>query len=196
MVEVLERGDISFFWKPSVVPADALPGEVTSGVQAFFLVLSSGGRHRRMRIGKKRLPARTGERLWARIERTGSLDRVIGDQVETERYTTKTRGERLQPGAELIARGCYAFVQHESEHDSHCHLVYRVDHSELGICPDEVRVPEAGSYIVLFERPAPGRAVWTTVGSPTLLDEQGAECVLVGADDEPERELGIDVLAA
>ena len=191
MVEVLERGDISFFWKPSVVPADALPGETTSGVQAFFLVLSSGGRHRRMRVGKKRLPAPTGERLWARIERTGSLDRVIGDQVETERYTTKTRGERLQPGAELIARGCYAFVQH----DDHCHLVYRVDHSEPGV-PEEVRVPEAGSHIVLFERTTPGRAVWTTVGSPTLLDEQGAECVLVGADDEPERELGIDVLAA
>jgi hypothetical protein len=191
MVEVLERGDISFFWKPSVVPADALPGETKAGVQAFFVILSTGGQHRRMRVGKKRLPAPTGERLWARIERTGSLARVIGDQVETERYTTKTRGERLQPGAELIARGCYAFVQHED----HCHLVYRVDHSEPGV-PEEVRVPDAGSHIVLFERTKPGRAVWTTEGSPAMLDEQGAECVLVGADDEPERELGIDVLAA
>jgi hypothetical protein len=191
MVEVLERGDISFFWKPSVVPADALPGEIQAGVQAFFLVLSSGGQHRRMRVGKKRLPAPTGERLWARIERTGSLERVIGDQVESEVYSTKTRGERLQPGAELIARGCYAFVQH----DDHCHLVYRVDHSEPGV-PEEVRVPEAGSFIVLFERTPPAKATWTTVGSPALLDEQGAECVLVGADDEPERELGIDVLAA
>ena len=186
MVSVLERGDISFFWKPSVLPADALPGEVTPGVQAFFLVLSSGGKHRRMRIGKKRLPAPTGERLWARIERTGSLSRVIGDQVESERYTTKTRGERFQPGAEMIARGCYAFVQH----DDHCHLVYRIDHTEPGV-PEEVRVPETGSHIVLFERTT-GRAVWTTVGTPALLDEQGAECVLVGGNDE----LGIDVLAA
>jgi hypothetical protein len=191
MVEVLERGDISFFWKPSVVPADALPGEVKAGVQSFFMVLSNGTHHRRLRVGKKRLPAPTGERLWARIERTGTLARVLGDQIETERYVTKTRGERIQPGAEMIARGCYAFVQH----DDHCHLVYRVDHTEPGV-PDEVSVPEAGSHIVLFERVPRTRATWTTVGTPAMLDEPGAECVLVGADDEPERELGIDVLAA
>lgn len=192
MVEVLERGDISFFWKPSVRPAELPPdAEYTPGVQSFFLVLSSGGHHRRLRVGKKRLPARAGERLWARIERTGSLARVLGDQVESERYVTKTRGERFQPGAELIARGCYAFVQH----DDHCHLAYRVDYSEPGV-PEEVRVPDAGSHIVLFERVPRTKATWTTVGTPAMLDEAGAECVLVGANDEPERELGIDVLAA
>ena len=161
MVEVLERGDISFFWKPSVRPADLPPdAEYTPGVQSFFLVLSRGGHHRRLRIGKKRLPARPGERLWARIERTGSLARVIGDQVESERYVTKTRGERFQPGAEMIARGCYAFVQH----DDHCHLVYRIEDSEPGV-PEEVRVPEAGSHIVLFERVPRTRATWTTTAS-------------------------------
>jgi hypothetical protein len=192
VVEVLERGDISFFWKPSVQPADVPLGtDVQPHVQSFFMVLSTGSQHRRLRVGKKRLPAPTGERLWARIERTGTLDRVLGDQVESERYITKTRGERFQPGAEMIARGCYAFVQH----DDHCHLVYRLDHTEPGV-PEEVRVPEAGSHIVLFERVPRTKATWTTVGSPAMLDEQGAECVLVGANDEPERELGIDVLAA
>lgn len=201
-VEVLERGDISFFWRPSVQPADAREREArgiptTAGVQLFFLVLGTGERHRRLRIGKKRMPATHGERLWARVERVGSLQRVLRDQLEAEHYVTKTRGERYQPGAELIARGCYAFVRH----DDHCHLVYRVDHVEDA--PDEVRVPEAGSHIVLFDREQLGlaqvgrtgrRAVWTTDGAPHLLDEEGAECVLVGADDEPERELGIDVL--
>ena len=66
VVEVLERGDISFFWKPSVRAADALPGEEPARVQSFFLVLSSGNKHRRVRVGKKRLPVRAGERLWAR----------------------------------------------------------------------------------------------------------------------------------
>ncbi len=192
MVLVLERGDISFFWKPSVQPAEPPPGaDVHAAVQSFFLVLSTGGRHRRLRVGKKRLPARAGERLWARIERTGSLDAVLADQVESERYLTKTRGERFQPGAELVARGSYAFVKH----DDHCHLVYRVDHTEPGV-PEEVRVPEAGSHIVLFERVPRTRVVWTTAGSPAMLDEQGAECVLVGVEGDPEHELGIDVLAA
>jgi hypothetical protein len=191
VVEVLERGDISFFWKPSVRSADALVGEEEAKVQSFFMVLSTGDKHRRVRVGKKRLPMRAGERLWARVERTGSLGRVLGDMVETERYVTKTRGERVQPGAEMIARGAYAFVQH----DDHCHLAYRLDDTEPGV-PEEVRVAEAGSLIVLFERVPRTKATWTTVGSPAMLDESGAECVLVGGADEPERELGIDLLAA
>jgi hypothetical protein len=188
MTEVLERGDISFFFRPAVQAADAL--ETTLGVQSFFVVLSAGrDRHRRVRIGRKRMPAPTGERFWARVERVGSLQRVLGGQLEAEQYTTKTRGERYQPGARPIAQGCYAFVRH----DDHIHLVYRVDQIEPD-APDEVRVPEAMSHIVLFERVPRGRATWTTVGEPALLDEEGYELVLVGVDDEPERELGIDVL--
>ena len=189
MTEVLERGDISFFFRPSVQAADAL--ETKLGVQSFFVVLSSAhGTHRRVRIGRKRMPAPTGERFWARVERVGSLQRVLADQLEPEHYTTKTRGERYQPGARPIAQGCYAFVRH----DDHVHLVYRVDQSEPD-APEEVRVPEAMSHIVLFERVPRGRAAWTTEGAPTLLDDEGYELVLVGVDDEPERELGIDVLA-
>jgi hypothetical protein len=188
MTGVLERGDISFFFRPAVQPADA--HETKLGVQSFFVVLSNAhGTHRRVRIGRKRMPAPTGERFWARVERVGSLQRVLADQLESEQYTTKTRGERYQPGARPIAQGCYAFVRH----DDHIHLVYRVDQVEPD-APDEVRVAEAMSHIVLFERVPRGRATWTTEGDPHLLDEEGYELVLVGVDDEPERELGIEVL--
>lgn len=187
MTAVLERGDISFFFRPAVQPADALVTEL--GVQSFFVVLSTSRLHRRVRIGRKRMPAPTGERFWARVERVGSLQRVLADQLEAEQYTTKTRGERYQPGARPIARGCYAFVRH----DDHLHLVYRVDQQEPD-APDEVRVPEAMSHIVLFGRVPRGRATWTTEGDPSLLNEEGYELVLVGVDDEPEQELGIDVL--
>ena len=188
MTAVLERGDITFFYRPSVQPADALV--VEPGVQAFFIVLSSAqGIHRRVRIGRKRMPAPTGERLWARVERVGSLQRVLADQVEDEHYTTKTRGERYQPGARAIAQGCYAFVRH----DDHVHLVYRVDQPEPD-APEELRPPAAMSHIVLFERVPRARAIWTTEGDPSLLDEEGYELVLVGVDDEPEQALGIDVL--
>src|SRR5262249_39450858 len=100
-------------------------------------------------------------------------------QLEAEEYTTKTRGDRYQPGARAIAEGCYAFVRH----DDHVHLVYRVDRPEPDV-PDGVRVPEAASHIVLFERsPTRGQgAVWTVGGDPSLLDEEGAELVLVGVD--------------
>lgn len=196
MVEVLERGDIRFFYRPIVQAADEPVGGRAPGVQSFFLVLSpaggaSRGVHRRVRIGKKRMPSPSGERLWARVERVGSLDRVLADQLEDEHYRTKTRGERYQPGARALGEGCYAFVRH----DDHTHFVYRIDRPEPELeVPDEVRPSDAGGHLVLFERESPGRALWTTSGAPARLDEEGAELVLVGIDDDPERELGISVL--
>jgi hypothetical protein len=59
----------------------------------------------------------------------------------------------------------------------------------------EVRVPEAASDIVLFERVPRTSAVWTTDGNPAALDDEGAEIVIVGVADDEEHDLGIDVLA-
>ena len=189
MTQVVERGDISFFFRPAVQPADALV--TTLGVQSFFFVLSSEhGIHRRVRVGKKHMPTQ-GKRFWARIERVGSLQRVLGDLMEDEHYHTKTRGDRYQPGARPIAQGCYAFVRH----DDHIHLAYRLDLVEPE-APEEVRPPEAASHVVLFEANPRKRATWTTAGEPSRLDLQGEELVLVGVDEEPERELGIEVLPA
>lgn len=193
VVQVLERGDITFFYRPLVQSADARTFRV--GVQSFFAVLSPGERalHRRLRIGRKRMPARPGERLWARVERVGSLDRVLAGQLEAEHYMTKTRGERFQPEARPIAQGSYAVVRH----DDHCHLVYRIEHHEEDEdIPAEVRVPDAASHLLLFERAPGAGATWSAAGDPDQLDEEGAEVVLVGAEDEPERELGIDILPA
>jgi hypothetical protein len=173
-MEVRERGDIGFFFRPAVQAADAL--ETTLGVQSFFLVLSpAGGRHRRVRIGRKRLPAASGQRFWARVERVGSLQRVLADQLEAEHYSTKTRGERYQPGARAIARGSYAFLAHED----HTHLVYQVDDREED-APEPLEVEDIGDYLVLFERTPRTRATWTSAGGPGLLDDEGAEIVLVG----------------
>lgn len=195
-MDVLERGDIAFFYRPKVQPADALVE--TPGVQSFFCILSpeGGGQARRLRIGRKRMPSARGQRFWAVVERVGSFQRVLADQLEEERYTTKTRGERYQPGARAVARGTYAFVRHED----HTHLVYRVEHAEHpDDLPEEVRVPEEASYVVLFERhtrSARSRAVWTTDGAPDLLDAEDEEIVLVGIDAHTDHERGVDLLTA
>jgi hypothetical protein len=191
VVQVLERGDISFFYRPLVQAAGART--FRAGVQSFFAVLSPGGRplHRRLRIGRKRMPMVAGERLWARVERVGSLERVLAGQLEPEHYQTRTRGERFQPEARPLAQGSYAIVRH----DDHCHLAYRIEHHEEDDdAPGEVRVPDAASHLLLFERAPGAGAVWTVAGDIERLDEEGAEVVLVGGDDEPERELGIDIV--
>jgi len=177
-VDVLERGDIVFLFRPTVQEADAL--ESTLGVQSLFLVLGpERGQCRRVRIGKKRLPARAGERFWARVERVGTMERVVGFLMEDEHYTTKTRGERYQPAARPIGQGSYEFVRH----DDHVHFVYRLEHVEPD-APEELQVADVGDYLVLFERTEPGtRAVWTSVGAPSCLDDEGAELVIVGHGD-------------
>jgi hypothetical protein len=184
-MEVRERGDIAYFFRPTVQAADAL--ETKLDVQSFFLVLGpEGGRHRRIRIGRKRLPAAPGQRYWARVERVGSLQRVIGDQLEDEHYRTKTRGERYQPGARPIARGTYAFLRHED----HVHFAYRIDLHEDD-APEALRLDDTGDYLVLFERTPRTKATWTSEGDPRLLDEEGYELVLCGHSEN----LG-DVLVA
>ena len=181
MEAVLEQGDIQFFFRPGVQPAE--DKEVALSVQQLFLVLSPAGlgTHRRIRIGKKRMPERRRDRFWARVERVGSLQRVLGDQLEDEQYSTKTRGERFQPGARPVAQGSYELVRH----DDHVHLRYRVEPFDFLDAPDELHVPEEGDHLVLFEAPPSSRATWTHAGNIGSLDSQGTELVLCGACKSP-----------
>lgn len=55
-MERLERGDLRFFFRPTVQAAQA--DHVALGVQSLFAILSAEhGLHRRLRIGKKRMPS-------------------------------------------------------------------------------------------------------------------------------------------
>jgi hypothetical protein len=177
MTDVVERGDIQFCFRPTVQPAQA--ETFVLGVQSFFAILSPAGRdlHRRLRIGKKRMPNAPKERFWARIERVGTLQRALGDTLESDTYVTKTRGERYQPAARPIASGTYAFVQH----GDHVHLDYEVEPFAFEDAPEEVQLDPTGSHLVLFEADGATRATWTHRGSVAQLDEEGAELVLVGS---------------
>ena len=171
MSRVLEQGDIQFWFRPTVQPAEADHYEL--GVQSLFAIMCpAGGAKRRLRIGRKRMPASSRDRFWVQVERVGTLQHVLGDIAEAERYSTKTRGERYQPAARLVASGTYEIVQEED----HVRLSYRLDHVE----DDDAPPVDDASHLVLFEATA-GSATWTTTGDIHALDEEGAEIVLVGA---------------
>lgn len=173
---VLERGDISFFWRPRVRGVEER--RAPRGIQSLHMLMSpEGGPHRRVRIGRNRLHGPRGARFWAQVERVGGLERVIGDLMEGERYATKTRGERYQPPAEPVGTGAYALVRH----DEHTHLVYRLWSREPGA---EIDVPEAGSFVLLYEAAPGARATWCAEGDARCLDRQGTEIVLVAIGRE------------
>jgi hypothetical protein len=191
VIEVLERGDITFFIRPRVQDADAPVGLAAiqgDPIQRFFAVLGTGDHHRRLRIGRKHLPSRKGQRFWAQVERVGPLERVVGDLLEAETYTTRTRGERYQPAARPVAAGEYALVRH----GDHSHLVYRVDEgSDHDVLTGDVLVEPRGSFVLLFKNRR-GRARWTTEGdAPDLMDVEDAEVVLVAASAEAEGEADV-----
>jgi len=216
MIEVLERGDIFFLYRPRVTTSAGPPPEVRGlhDVQRLFVVLEPDGRDvlRRIVVGKKKLPELTGERHWGFVDRvTPRVDEVRAD-LEPSHYATLTRGERLQPGTRAAGEGVYALVRH----DDHTHLVYALElPREPGEVQEQLAIAPEASYVIAvkdFARapvdvarvealagvvPAlsPGRPRgrrWQSA-TPRLLDREGMELVLIGVDEEVPVELGLEL---
>jgi hypothetical protein len=218
-VRALERGRISFVVRPRV--------EGAPGVQRFALLLSPDENecHRRVVVGKKRMPAPgANEREWAYVDRLGRSSSELLADIGPLTYPTKTRGLRHQPGARVIARGNYGII----EHGEHTHITYALDpETETEALHEACNVRREGSVIAAvfnplgkwsspqptlphaddFEGVSPFREpsiypdeLQARFGDrrfapldPMFLDYEGAELVLIGAEDELRPELAIAV---
>jgi hypothetical protein len=213
MADVLERGNIYFFYRPRVQEREA---EGIEDVQRFSLVLSPHGEHhhRLLIVGRKKLPelGSDGQRAWAYVARMARTPAEIADELEQEVYSTRTRGERAQPAARPAGEGVYALARH----DDHVHLAYAL---ELPAEPGEVQralgIQEEGSYILAVKNPAvpapPGVGLrpprqadfpkwlqerfgerrFIAADPPDFLNYAGAELLLIGAAEDVSEELGI-----
>lgn len=196
MSEVLERGDIRFFYRPRVGAGDV---RTLDDVQRFYVVLRPDGsnRHRVLIVGRKRLPEPdTHEREWAFVTE-------VTDRFETD--------------ARPAGAGRYALV----DHGGHTHLAYVLaepsDRSEL---ERALKIEPEASFVIAVRNPEasapPGAGLpehrraqyppelqerfggrrFVPVNPPDFLDHAGAELVMIGAAADAERELGIDLDAA
>jgi hypothetical protein len=210
--EIVEEGDIFFFYRPRVEQEEV---EGPQDVQRFYMVMrpQGAGRFRAAVLGRKRLPdARSHERIW------GFVDRVVrqGDKMETDlkehHYATKTRGERTQPAACPAGEGVYALLRR----GRNLHLTYELELPERpGEVQRELNIPKQGAFILSVRNPdtpsPPGaglperdephypkplqrafRGRRFAAEDPRLLDYEGAEFVLVGARTDPERAYDTD----
>ena len=210
-VEVLERGNIYFFYRP------AAGGGTPQGlvdVQRFHLILSPEGKDlfRVITVGKKRLPDPTDEeqRFWGFVERVCADAGEVGEELDEG---TTWDGFPRQP-ARPAGEGVYAIARH----GNHTHLLYAL---ELPEEPDEVQrelhIEKEGSYLLRVKNPQAGsppsvgldeerRAEFPeelqelfgsrrfiAVNPPDFLDHDGAELLLMGSADDPGEELGIDL---
>jgi hypothetical protein len=214
---IIERGDVFFFYRPRV---DTDEVDDLGDVQRFFLVLKPDGTHRfrRVVVGRKRLPdALRHEREWAFVAEVADDPEELQDELTGQVYETKSRGVREQGAARPVGAGRYALV----DHDGHTHLAYELERPhQPGPAQDTFGIRPEASYIIAVRDPRadapPGTGLrpeqraqyppellerfggrrFAPVDVPELLDHEGAELVLIGAGEEVDPDLGIDLGAA
>lgn len=209
--EAVERGDIFFFYRPKVDTGDP---EGIDDVQRFHIVLRKAGGHllRLLTIGRKRLPdVEEHEREWGFVDLVADKPEPVAEALKEQVYETKTRGTRTRPAARPAGEGAYALVRG----GRNLYLAYELHlPQEPGPVQDELNIAPAASYVVSVRNPkAPnppnmglsdeahfpkslekefhGRRF--AGEDPHLLDFERAEFILIGATENPQRELGVDL---
>jgi hypothetical protein len=216
-VELLERGEIFFLYRPAVEEEEVKGLE---DVQRFFMLLHPEGsqNHRLIIIGKKKLPEadKTDERYWGFVDEVLRTDKQLKEQFSPESYETKTRGDRFVGSMRPAGMGEYQLLRH----GNHTHLAYELTLPERrSEVQQELNIARSATYIISAKNPNAstprnvglesdqkadlpkqlqekfkGRR-FINVDPPELLDHEGVEILLISTD-ESVKELGIDLEAS
>lgn len=163
MADVLERGNIYFFYRPRVESPEEHDRHVEAGepdaegledIQRFYMVLSPHGkkRYRLFLIGQKKLPEvrNGGQKYWAFVDKVSKAATGVEDELDSFTYPTKTRGKRYLPAARPAGEGVYAIARH----DDHTHLAYALELPEKpGAVQRELNIEDEASYVFSIKNP-------------------------------------------
>ena len=220
--EILEYGDIYFFYRPKV-RSEQVKG--IEDVRRFFMVTAPEARnnknsqlYRLFVIGKKSLPevrkseARASERYWARV---GGIFKDANELTRELSSDEFRRGDAARP----VGEGKYAIVRH---HD-HAELAYVLElPNEPGEAQRELGIEKEASYIISVINPKmtrPSENLPSTEEPPKypqevldefnetenfvslsrdtrFIDYQNAQIILIGARegrDVIKSEIGIEI---
>ena len=158
--EVLEYGDIYFFYRPKVSSQDV---KSIDDVRRFFMVTAPEGTtiksdknekthsqlYRLFTIGKKSLPevrkseARSSERYWARVGGIFERPEELTKELLSDEFR---KGDAARP----VGEGKYAIVKHQN----HAELAYVLElPKEPGEAQKELGIEKEASYIVTVINP-------------------------------------------
>lgn len=208
-VQVVEKGDIYFFVRPDVDKQEVKgPGDI----QRFYIVMNpdDGTKFREIVVGQKKLPGiRENQKYFAFVDHVYKNVEDLREELGGKEYGTKTRGEQKEMPARAAGEGRYALAQH----GDHTHLAYAL---ELPKTPKEVQkdlgIEQEGSYVISVRNPSQGsqmtnekpdfpKSIKDEFGDnkfakkldPKMLDYENTEFILIGAKENPEKELGIEL---
>jgi hypothetical protein len=148
--EILEQGDIYFFYRPKKAAEDVKGIE---DVRRFFMVTApeqnSSQLYRLFIIGKRSLPevrkteARASERYWARV---GGIFKDTNELTKALSSDEFRRGDAARP----VGEGKYAIVKHQS----HTELAYVLEMpKEPGEAQKELGIEKEASYVISVINP-------------------------------------------
>jgi hypothetical protein len=160
-IEIIEQGDIFFFYRPKV---DTEEVKDIKDVQRFYMVTTpeeekkqkKNDIYRLFLIGQKQLPeiiegkSTSEEKNWAlNILTTSNPDDIHKELLPTE-YTTETRGKRRLVAAAPVGEGKYMIAKH----DNHTELAYLLELPEIpGPTQKEFEIKKEASYIISVKNP-------------------------------------------
>src|SRR5918999_1070431 len=161
-IEIIEQGDIFFFYRPKV---DTEEVKDIKDVQRFYMVTApeeeeeeekKNDIYRLFLIAQKQLPeiiegkSTSEEKNWAlNILTTSNPDDIHKELLPAE-YTTETRGKRRLAAAAPAGEGKYAIVKHYN----HTELAYILELPEIpGPTQREFEIKKEASYIITLKNP-------------------------------------------
>lgn len=219
MAEILETGNVHFFYRP-VVEETAPEGLVD--VQEFAMALAPRGveHYRILMVGQKTLPSMGPleedfyRKAWGWV---GSVEESAEDVLEAfsgDTYRTATRGLRRQPAARPAGSGVYA-VALLPRYSAFAYVLEHPD--EPGEVQRALRIESERLYVLAIKNPEatapPGVGLeeerraeypeelqgrfrsrrFVDAVPPEFLDYPGTEFVLIGAHEDVEEELGVEI---
>jgi hypothetical protein len=218
--QIVEQGDIFFFYRPKVGTEEVTS---TEDVQRFYMVTAPDKRDSKYRLfvlGRKQLPqiaegkSTPEERNWALNALNTNNPEDIRKELLAVEYETETRGKRRMEAAAPAGEGKYSIVKH----DNHTELVYVLELPEIpGPTQKEFEIRKEASYIIsvknpdviipgfkAFEKRKPdypanikqkfGDRRWIPVEDIDLLNYENTQLLMIGARrKDVEEELGIEL---
>lgn len=161
-----------------------------------------------MIVGKKHLPeTKQHESYFLFVDKVSKDKKSLLESLEEKHYTTKTRGERIQPVSHCLAEGKYLIV----EHQGHTHFCYQIiNPAELKKEQKAFNLQKHDDYLISIKNPQQSPPAGIGLGEqqkahfppeiqekfanhrfinlddPQLLDYEGAEILLT---IQPRQEL-------
>ncbi|MGA9154871.1 MAG: hypothetical protein WBZ36_30165 [Candidatus Nitrosopolaris sp.] len=216
--EILEYGDIYFFYRPKVRSEQV---KSIDDVRRFFMITAPEAKdkhvYRLFLIGKKSLPeirkseARASERYWARVGGIFENPSELTKELVSDEFR---KGDVARP----VGEGKYTIVKYQN----HAELAYILEiPNELGDAQKELGIEKEASYVISVINPKiPSPAGYpSTEETPKypeqvlkelnntenfiplsrdtkLIDYQNAQIILIGAREGPDiikNEIGVEI---